>query len=130
MSFHNILDASIDFSPSPTAKQICLALHESDLRCADTQRMERFVRVWCTDVEKYAPYLKDITILFRPSTQDGINISVVGINKFLQYLHEAVPNKKQLKFKLYMDKYAYSSNTMIYEYQPAATLINDIGTIL
>jgi len=128
MSFHNILDASIDFSPSPKATKICLALQESELTQVDQQRMERFVRVWCKEVEQFAPNLKDITILFRPSTSDGVNISIVGINKFLKYLQEAVPNKKQLKFKLYMDKYAYASNTHIYEYAEEAALIADLGS--
>jgi hypothetical protein len=90
--------------------------------------MERFVRVWCKEVEQFAPNLKDITILFRPSTSDGVNISIVGINKFLKYLQEAVPNKKQLNFKLYMDKYAYASNTHIYEYAEEAALIADLGS--
>lgn len=129
MDFSNILDASIDFSPSPKATKIVLALHDSELQSADHQRIERFVRVWCKEVEYYAPALKDITIVFRPSTQDGANISIVGINKFLQYLHSVVTTKKQLKLKLYMDKYAYVSETQMIEYTESLTLIDDLGNL-
>lgn len=130
MDFSNIIDGSIDFSPSPKATKIALALHDSELQQADHQRMERFVRVWCRDVESYAPALKDITLVFRPSTQNGTDISIVGINKFLQYLHSVITVKKQLKLKLYMDKYAYASETQIFEYADSMTLIDNLGIMI
>jgi hypothetical protein len=130
MDISNILDASIDFSPSPKATKIALGLRDSELQQVDDQRMERFVRVWCKEVEFYAPALKDITLVFRPSTQNGTDISIVGINKFLQYLHSVITTKKQMKLKLYMDKYAYASDTQLFEFAASMTLIDNLGTMM
>lgn len=100
-SLHN--SGGIDFSPSPTAEKIILALDNFELIEADAARFERFWRVWHADRKVYAPKLTDLTIVLRPSIVNGC-MNLHGINAFLEYYAQNLePMCKTHGLKVYLD---------------------------
>jgi hypothetical protein len=79
--------ANLDYSPNPSATDMTIVLEEADLKEGTQSQYDRFLRVWVTDRELYAPKLKRLTIaLVDPDqgTSQGTNETTVGITRFVQ----------------------------------------------
>jgi len=75
--------ANLDYSPNPSATDMTLVLEETDLKEGRQSQYDRFLRVWVTDREQYAPKLKRLTI----ELVKGTNETTVGITRFVQCFH-------------------------------------------
>jgi hypothetical protein len=119
--------ASIDYSPSPTVKQITLVLSDDELADARHSQFERFFRVWFTDSYTYAPHLKDLTIILRPSATTNQKITRVGVNAFMENFYRYVVNtlsrNPNLRYKIYLDNYATVRESCVLEYADEQILL-------
>jgi hypothetical protein len=77
-SMTSVIDATIDFSPNPCAKDLTLVLYEDDLVHANPAQIERFLRVWVSERNLSAPKLHNLTIELITDTE------MKGIKPFLQ----------------------------------------------
>ena len=80
------LQATIDYSPNPSATDMTIVLEEKDLEQAKQSQYERFLRVWVTDRKIYAPKLH--TLVIELCSEE--NEPIVGITRFLQY-YQSIP---------------------------------------
>ena len=69
---------SIDYSPTAQARDIVLILDEKELEDVALHRMERFIRVWCTERAFFAPNLRTTKVILRPHKQRN-----EGIHRFI-----------------------------------------------
>ena len=103
MDFSSSVSADLDFSPSPCASNLTLALDNDGLIHADYDRLERFWRVWHGERATYAPRIKELTLVLRPSFLNGC-LDLVGINRFLDYYATHVePNCSTTGLFIYLD---------------------------
>ena len=103
MDFSSSVSADVDFSPSPCAANMTLALDSDSLIHADHYRLERFWRVWHGERATYAPRMKELTLVLRPSFRDGC-LDLVGINRFLEfYATHVEPNCTTTGLYIYLD---------------------------
>jgi hypothetical protein len=103
MDFSSAVPADIDFSPSPCAGNLTLALDSDRLVDVDYGRLERFWRVWHGDRATYAPRIKELTLVLRPSFRSGC-LDLVGINQFLDFYQTHVePNCSTTGLYIYLD---------------------------
>ena len=103
MDFSSSVSADVDFSPSPCAGNLTLALDNDGLVSADFYRLERFWRVWHSERATYAPYIKELTLVLRPSFTNGC-LDLVGINQFLEfYATHVEPNCTTTGLFIYLD---------------------------
>ena len=73
--------ANLDYSPNPCATDMTIVLEEADLIEGTQSQYDRFLRVWVTDREQYAPKLRVLTIELVPDE------TTVGITRFVQCFH-------------------------------------------
>ena len=103
MDFSNESTASIDFSPTAQAKNITLVLEEQELANASYQQMERFFRVWYLERHDYAPNLKTLNIVLRPSVNAMNEITMLGVQRFIKHYKEL---RSTVPTTIYMDNWS------------------------
>jgi len=77
-SMATVIDANIDFSPNPCAKDLTILLYEEELKNASRSQIERFLRVWVSERHLSAPKLHNLII--ELITDKDMN----GLQSFLQ----------------------------------------------
>jgi len=118
MDFSDHPTASIDFSPTAQARDVTLVLEESELANSSYSRMERFIRVWCAESEAYAPNLKTLTIVLRPSVSAENKIQMLGIQRFLDQCKSI-----QLPPTIYLDNWSDLNGIVRRKYAHVPSLI-------
>lgn len=122
MDVDSFTRGGIDFSPYQPIPVIRMVLCESELRDIQEHRFERFFRVWCTEKATYAPCLKELVILLRPSFErepgsgrTGLRVKMEGIHAFLDYFNRHVSRDiRAMTLKIYVDSWCESRDMQIH----------------
>ena len=92
-----VIDATIDFSPNPSAKDLTLTLEEDDLLQATSSQIDRFLRVWVSERHLYAPKLKHLVIELIVSRKG--DVEWLGIRRFLEYYQAIHTNNTSVQIR-------------------------------
>ena len=117
MDFDSFARGGIDFSPYQPTPVIRMVLCESELRGIQEHRFERFFRVWCTERATYAPCLRELVILLRPSFEraEPLRVQMEGIHSFLDYFDRHVSREvRSMTLKIYVDSWCESRDARIH----------------
>jgi len=94
---------SIDYSPSPQARQVVIALDNNELQMCGQYQIERFLRVWCAERAIFAPALEKVQVILVPSVS-GNHYQYEGIQRFLQMYRDTCEyNNDDTKFKVVVE---------------------------
>jgi hypothetical protein len=118
MDYSHIPSCSIDYCPHPTILKTTLILENDELNRVDNIQFERFFRVWILDYKKYAPHLKSVKIVLRPTFVDE-QLLTQGIERFLEYYITHIQEYVKFsnpKFTIDVDCYASQRESPLHKY--------------